>query len=91
MPNRATILKPDTEALPADAMPAEALLTVFEASWHKGVSVPAVYRAMREGRLPFVTVAGQKAVQQSDIDSWHPQLGGARPGSGRKPKHETMT
>ena len=86
MPNRATVSESDSEILAA-----EALLTVFEASWHKGVSVPAVYRAMREGRLPFVTVAGQKAVQQSDIDSWHPKLGGARPGSGRKPKQATMT
>ncbi|HZO87317.1 MAG TPA: helix-turn-helix domain-containing protein [Chthonomonadaceae bacterium] len=48
----------------------EEYLSVQEAAALKAVSVSAVYRAIREGRLPAIMILGRKAIKVDDIKNF---------------------
>lgn len=64
------------------------LLTVQEVADRKGITRLAVYKAIREGRLPKHTVLGRVVVKVADADAYTPGRGGPGRGQGRKPKKE---
>jgi excisionase family DNA binding protein len=68
---------------------AEELITPQEAARRKGVTAATVYKACREGKLPYTEVLNRFALKPSDVDAWQPQgWGGRRPGQGRRRKDE---
>jgi excisionase family DNA binding protein len=55
------------------------ILTVQQVAKRKRVSVSAVYKAMKDGRLPVQRVMGRKAILSKDVETWSPAAhGGAR-------------
>jgi len=55
------------------------IYSVQQAARRKQVSVSTVYKAMRDGKLPSVSVLGRKGIRLTDIDAWSPAAhGGAR-------------
>ena len=51
-------------------METETLLTVQEAAALLGVHDNAVRIATKEGRLPFVTALGRKAIRRADLETY---------------------
>ena len=67
-----------------------ALLGIREVAQRKRVSVSAVYKAVRENRLPFVRLAGRNLVREEDAATWMPwPHGGARLHLGGRSRAET--
>lgn len=48
----------------------EEFVSVQEAAQRKGVSVSAIYRAIREGRLSATLILGRKALRVADVDAF---------------------
>ena len=48
------------------------LLTPVEVARMKGLSRTVVYRAMSEGKLPFIHILGRRAIVESDAQQWQP-------------------
>ena len=48
----------------------EELLTIPEAALEKGVHLKALYRAVREGRVPSVTQYGRKLIRRADLEAY---------------------
>lgn len=67
------------------AMDTKELLTVQQVADRKGITRLAVYKAIREGRLPSQKVLGRVVVTVADADAYNPQHGGSR-GGGRPRK-----
>lgn len=57
------------------------LMTPLNAAAYKGVSISAVYKAMKGGKLATIEVLGKRALRRTDVDAWTPAgHGGARRG-----------
>lgn len=50
----------------------EGYLTPAEAAERKGVARSAIYKAIREGRLPSEQMLGRVAVKVTDLDAYEP-------------------
>jgi len=59
----------------------EDLLTVDEAAQLKGVTVAAIYSAIKENRLPCVRILNRIGLRQDDVQSWTPRSYAGRPGA----------
>ncbi len=57
------------------------LLTIPQAAALLGISSSAVYRAIREGKLPAVTILGKQGLRKQDIDAYQPRAYRDRPGA----------
>jgi excisionase family DNA binding protein len=59
-------------------------ITVREAAARKGVSVPAIYRAIERGALPSAHVLGRVALRPADVDAYEPGSYGGKTRARRK-------
>ena len=50
----------------------EEFLTVQQAADRKGVKLPTIYKAIREGRLASHKVLGRVGLRPSDVDAYEP-------------------
>lgn len=46
------------------------LISLKEAATRKGVSLSCLYKAIKRGELPFVTILGKMGVLESDLDNF---------------------
>lgn len=65
----------------------EELLTAKEAAERLGVKPAAIYLAMKQGRLPYVTVLGKQGIRPADLANYQPRAYRDRPGA--KPKGQS--
>ena len=56
------------------------VLTVHEAAAEIGVHPTAIYQAIKDGRLPFVTLLGKRGIRREDQPThlWRGQNGASR-------------
>lgn len=64
----------------------EQLITPDEAAQIKGVTVAAIYAAVKENRLPHTRVLRRIGLREADVLQWTPRSYAGRPGakSGRR-------
>lgn len=63
-------LKPRPEPTPPPLDTADRLLSVNEVAEYLSTHRAWVYRAMREGQLPYVTVGARRRVRMSDLKAY---------------------
>lgn len=76
----------------------EEYITPKQAAERKGVSVPAIYRAIERGVLSSTEVLGRKGLRPVDVDAYQPgSYGGVErfrrrrgPTKKEKPQHESI-
>ena len=49
-----------------------AFITPRQAAQRKGVSVPAIYKAIERGEIASADVLGRKALRPADVDAYQP-------------------
>lgn len=64
----------------------EVFLTADEAAELKGVTVAAIYAAVKDNRLPHTRILGRIGLRREDVLQWTPRSYAGRPGakSGRR-------
>lgn len=81
------MLNLNTNGVIIGGMDTNDLLTVKQVAERHNRSSSAVHHAIRRGELPSQMLLGRVVVTRAACEAWKPQgSGGARPGSGPKPK-----
>lgn len=58
------------------------LLTVTQAAKKRGVTRQAISHLIRQGKLPFVEIAGKKFISCKELNEYEPDVGGRPKKSG---------
>lgn len=67
------------------------LLSATQAAERSGVTVRSIHKAIREGRLVSMRVAGYLLIHRDALNDYIANRGKRRPGAGRKRKTGTST